>query len=551
MAQEPKTVKYATSYKEQLTVRGMAIGIIGVVIVTCSSMFIALKASSLPFPIMFVALVSMFALKALGRTNINEINVTHTAMSAGSMVAGGVAFTIPAIYMLYPDSELGIAKLLVITISGTVLGLIFTSLMRKQFIETSKLPYAMGQAAAETLIVGDEGGKKAHILFGALGFAAIWTALRDWFMKIPAVLWFGGGSWINYGSYGGVWLSPMLVSVGYLVGPIFVGVWFLGALVGDVGILIGGQKLGFFDAATAASIKSGLGLGMMVGTGVGVFIKNIFPNFKAIFGSMVSKDSIGDSIVPLRWAPIIMAIFAALYVIVVDVPVVAAIVTIIGVWLATAMSCQTVGMSAINPMEVFGIFVLILAKVCSPGITEVAAICIAAVVAIACGLVGDVMNDFKAGSILKSSPKAQWTGEMIGGIVGAIISAFVIMAIIRAYGPSAFGNPELFPAAQASAVAAMAGGISHVPAFMTGLVVAAILYIVGFYPVMTLGLGVYLPFYLSFTAFIGAAIRFLLDKFYPKFEKEGKGTIIGAGLLGGEAVVGVIIAIIMAVQFIA
>lgn len=89
------------------------------------------------------------------------------------------------------------------------------------------------------------------------------------------------------------------------------------------------------------------------------------------------------------------------------------------------------------------------------------------------------------------------------------------------------------------------------PAFLTGLVVAAILYILGFYPVMTLGLGVYLPFYLSFTAFIGAAIRFGLDKFYPQFEKEGKGTIIGAGLLGGEAVVGVIIAIIMAVQFIA
>lgn len=551
MAQESKSVKYATSYKEQLTVRGMIIGVTGVVIVTCSSMFIALKASSLPFPIMFVALVSMFALKALGRTNINEINVTHTAMSAGSMVAGGVAFTIPAIYMLYPNSELGLAKLLVITISGTMLGLIFTSLMRKQFIETSKLPYAMGQAAAEALIVGDEGGKKAHTLFGALGFAAIWTALRDWFMKIPAVLWFGGGSWLNYGSYGGVWLSPMLVSVGYLVGPIFVGVWFFGALIGDVGILIGGQRLGFFDATTAANIKSGLGLGMMVGTGVGVFIKNIFPNFKAIFGSMVSKDSIGDSIVPLRWAPILMALFAALFVIIVDVPVVAAIITIIGVWLATAMSCQTVGMSAINPMEVFGIFVLILAKLCSPGITEVAAICIAAIVAIACGLVGDVMNDFKAGSILKSSPKAQWTGELIGGLVGAVVSVFVIMAIIQAYGPSAFGNPELFPAAQASAVAAMAGGISHVPAFITGLVVAAILYIVGFYPVMTLGLGVYLPFYLSFTAFIGAAIRFILDKVYPQFEREGKGTIIGAGLLGGEAVVGVIIAIIMAVQFIA
>lgn len=548
MSQEPRGVKYASTYKEQLTARGMVIGVIGVIIVTCSSMFIALKASSLPFPIMFVALVSMFALKALGRTNINEINVTHTAMSAGSMVAGGVAFTIPAIYMLYPDAQMGTGKLLVITLSGTLLGLIFTSLMRKQFIETSELPYAMGQAAAEALIVGDEGGKKAGMLFSSLGIAAIWTFLRDWLLKVPGYIWFP--SMQAYGSVAGVWLSPMLISVGYLVGPVFVGVWFLGAIIGDFGILIGGQATGILTAEMAAAIKSSLGLGMMVGTGVGIFIKHIIPNFKSIFGSMISKDSIGDSIVPLRWAPILMVIFAALYVIIVDLPVVASIITILGVWLATAMSCQTVGMSAINPMEVFGIFVLILAKVCSPGMTEVTAICVAAVVAVACGLVGDVMNDFKAGHILHTNPKAQWTGELIGGLVGAVVSVFVIMAIIGAYGASAFGNPELFPAAQAAAVAAMAGGIAHLPAFLIGLAVAAILYVIGFYPVMTLGLGVYLPFLLSFTAFIGAAIRFILDRVYPKFEQDGKGTVIGAGLLGGEAVVGVIIAIAMAAKFI-
>ena len=86
----------------QLTARGMIIGGAGAVIITMSSMFIALKLSSLPWPIMFVALVSMFALKACGNTNLNEINVTHTAMSAGAMVAGGLAFTVPGIWMLDP-----------------------------------------------------------------------------------------------------------------------------------------------------------------------------------------------------------------------------------------------------------------------------------------------------------------------------------------------------------------------------------------------------------------------------------------------------------------
>ena len=105
----------------------------------------------------------------------------------------------------------------------------------------------------------------------------------------------------------------------------------------------------------------------------------------------------------------------------------------------------------------------------------------------------------------------------------------------------------MFPAPQAGAVAAMVGGISHVPAFVIGLIAAIILYIVNF-PVMTLGLGVYLPFYLSATAFLGGLIRFIVMKAAPGYESRGTGQIIAAGLLGGEAVVGVIIALIQAVM---
>ena len=128
-------VKYASSFKEQLTVRGIVIGVIGSIILTCSSMFVALKASSLPWPIMFVALASMFGLKALGNTNVNEINVTHTAMSAGSMVAGGLAFTIPGIFILNNNAEINALHIMVVTVGGSILGLIFTSLLRKHFVD--------------------------------------------------------------------------------------------------------------------------------------------------------------------------------------------------------------------------------------------------------------------------------------------------------------------------------------------------------------------------------------------------------------------------------
>lgn len=545
MSQEPKGVKYATSFREQFTLRGMIIGAIGSVILTMSSMFVALKLGALPWPIMFVALVSMFALKGLGKTNINEINVTHTAMSAGAMVAGGLAFTLPGIWMLNPEAEVSTVAFFVVSLGGVILGLIFTALIRKYFVVTKELPYPMGQAAAETLIVGDEGGKKAGTLFASLGLAAVFTVLRDWFsiFGVPVV-------WIQkmmpYGSLGGVWLSPMLIAVGYIIGPIYIGVWFLGAIIGDFGILIGGQELANLDIDTAKNIKASLGIGLMVGTGVGIIVKGILPKAKEIFGPMFSKSNLGGGVIPLRWAPIAMVILAFLFTVFAGMGVVASIITIIGVWLATSMSAQCVGQSGINPMEIFGIIILIAVKAAS-SIGQTEAFFVAAIVAVACGLVGDVMNDFKAGHILNTDPKAQWFAEVIGGIIGGIVAVIVLFIIIKAYGAEAFGNPELFPAPQAGAVASMVGGISHMPAFLIGLVAAILLYIVNF-PVMTLGLGVYLPFYLSLTAFIGGALRFIVMKAAPNYEKGGSGQIVAAGLLGGEAVVGVIIALIQAVQ---
>ncbi len=406
MTQESKGVKYATSFREQFTVRGMIIGAVGAIILTMSSMFVALKLGALPWPIMFVALVSMFSLKALGNTNINEINVTHTAMSAGAMVAGGLAFTLPGIYMLNADAKINMVAIFFITIGGVILGLIFTALIRKYFVVTKELPYPMGQAAAETLIVGDEGGKKAGTLFASLVLAALFTVLRDWFKtfgQVP-IIWFN--RMLPFGSSGGVWLSPMLIAVGFIIGPVFIGVWFLGAVIGDFGILIGGQAAGILDAASAADIKASLGIGLMVGTGVGIIVKGILPKAKEIFGPMFSKTNISQGIIPMRWAPIVMVLLAFIFTFVAKMGVIASIVTLLGVWLATAMSAQCVGQSGINPMEIFGIIVLIAAKaVSSIGHTE--AFFVAAIVAVACGLVGDVMNDFKAGYVLRSDPKAQ------------------------------------------------------------------------------------------------------------------------------------------------
>ena len=539
-------LKYATSFKEQFTTRGIIIGIIGSIILTCSSMFVALKASSLPWPIMFVALASMFGLKALGNTNVNEINVTHTAMSAGSMVAGGLAFTVPGIFILNNDAEFNVVQILVVTVGGTLLGLIFTSLLRKHFVVDAEMPYAMGQAAAEVVTVGDEGGKQTGFLFGSLGLAGLWTVLRDWFAAVPALKLFNGMT--AYGSMGGIWFSPMLISVGYLIGPATILVWLLGAFIGDFGILMGGQAAGLWDAATASGIKSSLGLGWMVGVGLAITAKEIIPRAKSIFGSMFAKGQVGDAIVPMQWAPPVVLVLAVLFIFVLDLPIVAVIITLLGVWLTTAMSSQCVGQSGINPMEVFGIFVMAIAKaVCGLEVTQ--AVFIAAIVAIAAGLTGDVMNDFKSGSILKSDPKAQWLGEVIGGVIGSVVAVGVMLVLVKAYGGGVFGS-EMFPAAQAAAVASVVGGIANVPVFFGGLIASIVIYFIT--PRFTmLGLGIYLPAYLSFTAGIGGLLRLIVAKAAPKFEQGTTGTVLASGLLAGEGFIGVVIALIQACQILA
>ena len=532
-------LKYAASFKEQFTTRGIIIGVIGSIILTCSSMFVALKASSLPWPIMFVALASMFGLKALGNTNVNEINVTHTAMSAGSMVAGGLAFTVPGIFILNNDAEFNVVQVLVVTVGGTILGLIFTSLLRKHFVVN-------GQAAAEVVTVGDEGGKQTGVLFGSLGLAGLWTVLRDWFAAVPALKLFNGMT--AYGSMGGIWFSPMLLSVGYLIGPATILVWLLGAFIGDFGILMGGQAAGLWDAATASGIKSSLGLGWMVGVGLAITAKEIIPRAKSIFGSMFAKGQAGDAIVPMQWAPPVVLILAVLFIFVLDLPIVAVIITLLGVWLTTAMSSQCVGQSGINPMEVFGIFVMAIAKaVCGLEVTQ--AVFIAAIVAIAAGLTGDVMNDFKSGSILKSDPKAQWLGEVIGGVIGSVVAVSVMLVLVKAYGGGVFGS-DMFPAAQAAAVASVVGGIANLPVFFGGLIASIVIYFIT--PRFTmLGLGIYLPAYLSFTAGIGGLLRLVVAKAAPKFESGTTGTVVASGLLAGEGFIGVVIALIQACQILA
>lgn len=557
------------SVKGQLTLRGIAIGCVGCVVITAASVYTALKMGALPWPIVFAAIISLFFLKALGRgtASLNEANVTHTVMSAGAMVAGGMAFTIPGIWMLGFADQVSWFDMLAVALAGVIVGLICTAVLRRHFIEDADLEYPIGEAAAQTLIAGNAGGKVGLKLFGSLGLAGLYTALRDFFGVIPTMLL---GNVSIPGVAFGIYNSPMLLAVGFLVGTGAVVVWFGGAVLANFGIVVGGSAAGLWDVAGAQGIASSLGMGVMMGAGLGVIFKNILPKAVMMLRASMSPLASGSKACNTRppasgetrrsrrisaglaaggvaTAALLMCFGLQLG------PLPTCIVVALA-WVATAMSAQSVGQTGIDPMEIFGLIVL-LAVAAASDAAQVQLFFVAGVVAVACGLAGDVMNDFHAGHVIGTSPRAQWLGQAIGAVLGAVVAVVVMGVLVGAYGPASFGPQGTFVAAQASVVATMVAGIPSVPAFVLGLAAGLLLYVLGF-PSMMLGLGIYLPFYMSFTAFLGALAKVAYDfmckrrraKLSPGEAEEREkmqfetGLIVSSGVLGGESIVGVLVA---------
>ncbi|MDR2036233.1 MAG: OPT/YSL family transporter [Coriobacteriales bacterium] len=562
------------SLKGQLTLRSILIGCIGCVIITTASMYTALKMGMLPWPILFAAIVSLFFLKVFGKTNLSEVNVTHTVMTSGAMVAGGLAFTIPGIWILgYPEDAVSWQQMLIVALAGVVLGLICTAYLRKHFIEEAHLEFPLGEATSQTLLAGNTGGATGVKLFSAMGLAGIYTLVRDWFGALPVMLL----NWVQIpGVAFGIYNSPMLLAIGFIVGTGAVVAWFIGALIGNFGIIVGGTAAGLWTTELGTQICSSLGMGLMMGCGVAVVLKVLFPVAKSFAGMKRKK---GTELVQPKGAPspqadaltrflakkgltagIAASLIAAVALVLcfaLHLGPFASIIIVIFAWITTAMSAQSVGQTGIDPMEIFGLIVLLIVAAFS-GTPQVQLFFVAGVIAVACGLTGDIMNDFKAGHNLGTDPRGQWIAQLIGGLLGTGVAVAVLCVLVQAYGVGAFGLTETFVSTQATIVATMISGIPCLPAFIIGLVVGAVLYFFRL-PSMMIGLGVYLPFFLSLTAFLGVVVKFVYHfigkRKRAKMSKEAAeehqraadetGLVISSGVLGGESIAGVAIALII------
>ena len=532
-----RKINYAQSFKEQLTIRGLILSAFGSVIITTSSVYVALRMGVLPFPTLFVAIFSMAVLKILGKTNVNEINVAHTGMSAGGCVAAGVAFSIPGIWMMDKTANPSIVSIMILVLCAAYLGIIFSAVVRKHYIEDEELPYPTGIAAYETVIAGDEGGSKAKLLFGTICLAAIFTTIRDWFGKIPLSV--AIKSLESKFIFVGIWISPMLLGTGFLIGPVAGTMFMIGAALCYFMFIPLSMSFELFDSLIdLINFKNSLAIGMLIGAGVGIFLKSILPKFKTIYGPLFASKSSRKSDIDLKFAPFVMAIAALFITWFTEIHLLASLFIILGIWLTTAMIAYIVGTSGIAIPDVMGIIVLLITKAVL-GTTGVEGILVICAVAVATSLSADVMNDFKAGYLLKTNPKAQFASEIVGATVGAIVSVVVVFMMQKAFGEMGPGTDLIAP--QAYAMTLMVGGLPYVSAFFIGLVLAILLHFLKVPFVVTLGLGFYLPMQIASVIFLGGLIRYFIGKNKDFVEK---GILVSSGLLGGEGVAGVVIALI-------
>lgn len=295
---------------------------------------------------------------------------------------------------------------------------------------------------------------------------------------------------------------------------------------------------------------------------------------------------------PIKWVAIALLIsllpIFVLYVYIIQsvIPsIIMAIIMIIAGFLFSAVAAYMAGLVGSSNNPISGVTIatilfssLILLALLGTGSVKgpAAAILIGAVVACAAAIGGDNMQDLKAGYILGATPWKQQVMQIIGVVTAAFVLAPVLILIVNAYGigvpTEAHPNPLAAP--QATLMASVADGVfnRNLPwgMIIAGMVLAIFVIILDKFqekrganfrlPVLAVAVGIYLPFELSVPIFVGGVIAWVSQRVLKKrlaiaipedregLESEGReagnrGLLFASGLITGEALVGILMAI--------
>ncbi len=501
----------------------------------------------------------------LGRKSIIENNIVQTIASGVNGAASGMMFSVPAIFLLGFGDRFDPVVLTFGCIAGAYLGIAFIIPLRKHMIDYERLTYPGGVAVATILKSPGAGVRKALMLLIAAAVSAgahvvtINTGVDDWNL----------GELLNMPQYmNGVWyLSMMTIGVGFIAGRGgvafiiggFVAYWFIAPML---------SVTGSFPSDAAGEIINTpgplrlllfrpLGIGMLIGGAImGVILA--FPLITSAVRSMqkaaeVSSEASADEMpIKLLYFAIGGAVILLAYMAVTSVEtvslgrgIVMALVGTLWIWMSGIILSEAIGRTNWSPlsgMTLVGITLLIIVTYgMERGDSIIAALMVGAATCVAMSQATDLMLDLKTGYLVGATPRMQQLGQFAGAWLGPIVVIGVIFVLQNAEG---YGlGSEKLPAPQAQALASTIDGImgGDVPTqkYAAGAILGGILSALMGGLGITVGLGFYLPFNIVLTYSLGTLAREITDRTRGKTWSEEVGIPVAAGLIVGEALVGV------------
>jgi putative OPT family oligopeptide transporter len=590
----------------QLTPRAIVLAIVLAVLLAAANTYLGLFAGLTIASAIPAAVVSMAVLRVLGGSTILENNIVQTGASAGSSIASGVIFTIPALVILGHWSDFRYAWVLAIAGLGGILGVFFSVPLRRSLIVEQKLKFPEGVAAAEVLKAGDNPAQGVRLLgLAALGGGLVKLAAGSGLRMIPDTAATSGffGKWL---AYYGTNLSPALLGVGYIVGLNIGALALAGGMISwNVAIPIYAANFLADNAPLAQSLAGAgpedvaygiwsaqvryLGVGAMLVGGVWALISirsslasGIRSGLEATRAGAAQAVSHTERDLPMKSILLGLVLFtvplAILYQMIVDnvgVSLLMTVIMIVAGFVFTSVSAYMAGLvgSSNNPVSGITICTILFASLLllvlmgrGAALGPVAAIMIGSVVCCAACIGGDNLQDLKAGQLVGATPWRQQVMLAIGAASCALVMAPVLNLLLKAYGigvPTAeHPNPLIAP--QATLMASVAKGMfgGELPWGMIGigaLIGVAIILFDEFLkrsnapfrsPVLAVAVGIYLPLELSVPIFAGGLIAYLVERRLgvhgetPESERAKRnGVLFAAGLITGEALMGIFIAI--------
>ena len=572
----------------EMTVTSVIMGMILAVVFGAANAYLGLRVGMTVSASIPAAVISMGVIRVIMKKNsILESNLVQTIGSAGESLAAGAIFTMPALFLWAEEGlteKPGLVEITLIALCGGVLGVLFMVPLRNALIvkEHATLLYPEGTACADVLLAGEEGGSNAATVFSGMGIAAAFKFIVDGLKVIPADV---AVAFKSFKGEIGMEVYPALLGVGYIVGPRIASFMFVGSIVGWLVIIplicLFGPDISLYPAEAGVTVSQlfaeggasaiwsnyvkYIGAGAIATGGIISLIKSlplIISTFRDSMKSMKGSQNGGtlrtDKDLPMG---IILAGIVAMVFIIWFVPAIpvnflgALMIVVFGFFFAT-VSSRMVGMigSSNNPVSGMAIATLLLATFAIKATGETGidgmkgAIAIGSVICIIAAIAGDTSQDLKTGYLLGATPKTQQIGELLGVVVSGLAIGGVLYLLDAAWG---YGTAEV-PAPQAGLMKMIVEGImgGDLPwtLVFVGVFLALGLEILRI-PVMPFAIGLYLPIYLNTTIMIGGVVRMFLDgrKKVDSKTKESQvtnGTLYCAGMIAGEGLVGIFLAIL-------